>query len=329
ANNNFGQLYRAQSANGASLTFEYDYYGRIIQAISDDDRIVNYQYDSYGDLVSVTLPDNTQWQYGYDHYTFTTNSQTYTDSDHLLVSETKPHGREVANTYDSLRRVIVQQATVGANRQLITNAWFSYNNNCTTLTNGYVSGYTLMNDVFSNSYFYYYTNNLVTQIQEPLGLTNIQSWFSTSQSNQPGYYQQSLQFTVDVRGLTNAFLWDSNGNITDQIIYGDLTGNGVGGQSATNTSTYTTNNCPATAIDPSGNQLTFLYNDPSDAYHLTDLQFSSGGVGVATNHWLYTNVTTTVNMGGWFETNTSYGLCYQEILADSATNAWIYNGRGF
>jgi RHS repeat-associated protein len=329
ANNNFGQLYRAQSANGASLTFEYDYYGRIIQAISDDDRIVNYQYDSYGDLVSVTLPDNTQWQYGYDHYTFTTNSQTYTDSDHLLVSETKPNGREVANTYDSLRRVIVQQATVGANRQLITNAWFSYNNNCTTLTNGYVSGYTLMNDVFSNSYFYYYTNNLVTQIQEPLGLTNIQSWFSTSQSNQPGYYQQSLQFTVDVRGLTNAFLYDSNGNITNQIIYGDLTGNGVGGQSATNTSTYTTNNCPATAIDPSGNQLTFLYNDPSDAYHLTDLQFSSGGVGVATNHWLYTNVTTTVNMGGWFETNTSYGLCYQEILADSATNAWIYNGRGF
>ena len=329
ANNNFGQLYRAQSANGASLTFEYDYYGRIIQAISDDDRIVNYQYDNYGDLVSVTLPDNTQWQYGYHHYTFTANSQTYTDSDHMLVSETKPNGREVVNTYDSLRRVIMQQATVGANRQLITNAWFTYNNNCTTLTNGYVSGYTLMNDVFSNSYFYYYTNNLVTQIQEPLGLTNIQSWFSTSQSNQPGYYQQSLQFSVDVRGLTNAFLYDSNGNITNQIIYGDLTGNGVGGQSATNTSTYTTNNCPATAIDPSGNQLTFVYNDPSDAYHLTDLQFSSGGVGVATNHWLYTNVTTIVNMGGWYETNTSYGLCYQEILADSATNAWIYNGRGF
>lgn len=329
ANNNFGQLYRVQGANGASITFEYDYYGRIIQAISDDDRFVNYQYDNYGDLVSVTLPDNTQWQYGYDHYTFTTNSQTYTDSDHLLVSETKPNGREVVNAYDNLRRVIMQQATVGPNRQLITNAWFTYNNNCTTLTNGYVSGYTLMNDVFSNSYYYYYTNNLVTQIQQPLGLTNIQSWFSTSQSNQPGYYQRSLQYTVDVRSLTNAFLYDSNGNITNQTIYGDLTGNGVGGQSATNTFAYTTNNCLATAIDPSGNQLTFLYNDPSDTYHLTDLQFSSGGVGVATNHWLYTNVTTVVNMGGWFQTNISYGLCYQEILADSATNAWIYNGRGF
>jgi RHS repeat-associated protein len=328
-NNNFGQLYRVQGANGASLTFEYDYYGRIIQAISDDDRIANYQYDNYGDLVSVTLPDNTQWQYGYDHYTFTTNSQSYTDSDHLLVSETKPDGRVLVNTFDSLRRVIMQQATVGANRQLITNAWFYYSNNYAALTNTYISGYTLMNDVFSNSYFYYYTNNLVTQIQQPLGLTNTQSWFATSQSNQPGYYQRSLQFTVDVRGLTNALLYDSNGNITNKIIYGNLTGSGISGQSATNTYTYTTNNCPATAIDPSGNQLTFLYNDPSDAYHLTDLQFSSGGVGVATNHWRYTNATTIVNMGGWFETNNSFGLCYQEIMADSATNAWAYNGRGF
>jgi RHS repeat-associated protein len=325
----FGQLYRIQGANGASLTFVYDFYGRIIQAITDDGRIVNYQYDDYGDLVNVTLPDNTTWQYGYQHYTFTTNSQSYTDSYHLLATETKPDGRQVANTYDNLRRVTVQQATVGANRQLITNAWFFYTNNCTTLTNGLVSGDTCVQDVFGNSYYYYYTNNLVTETIEPLGLTNIQSWYSSSQTNLTGYYQNSLQYSVDVRGLTNWFLYDSNGNITNRVIYGDLTGNGVGGQSATNSYIYTTNNCPAIAIDPSGNQMAFLYNDPSDAYHLTDLQFSSGGVGVATNHWLYTNVTSIVNMGGWFETNNSYGLCYQEILADSATNAWIYNGRGF
>lgn len=325
----FGQLYRIQGANGASLTFVYDFYGRIIQAITDDGRIVNYQYDDYGDLVNVTLPDNTTWQYGYQHYNFTTNSQTYTDSYHLLTSETKPDGRQVANTYDNLRRVIMQQATVGANRQLITNAWFFYTNNCTTLTNGLVSGDTCVQDVFGNSYYYYYTNNLVTEAVQPLGLTNIQSWYSSSQTNLPGYYQNSLQYSVDVRGLTNWFLYDSNGNFTNRVIYGNLTGNGVGGQSATNSFIYTTNNCPATAIDPSGNQMTFLYNDPSDPYHLTDLQFSSGGIGIATNHWLYTNVTTVVNIGVGLETNNSYGLCYQEILADSATNVWIYNGRGF
>ena len=87
ANDNFGQLYRIQGANGASLTFEYDYYGRMMQVLSDDNRIVNYQYDDYGDLVNVTLPDNTAWQYGYQHYTFTTNSQTYTDSYHLLTAK--------------------------------------------------------------------------------------------------------------------------------------------------------------------------------------------------------------------------------------------------
>ena len=75
--------------------------------LTDDGRIVSYQYDTYGDLVGVTLPDNTTWQYGYEHYTFTTNSQSYTDSYHLLATETKPDGRQVANTYDSLRRVTI------------------------------------------------------------------------------------------------------------------------------------------------------------------------------------------------------------------------------
>ena len=97
-NNNFGQLYRVQGANGASLTFEYDYYGRAIQVLSDDGRSVGYQYDNYGDLVNVTLPDSTSWQYGYQHYIFVTNSQSYTDSYHLLATETKPDGRQLANS---------------------------------------------------------------------------------------------------------------------------------------------------------------------------------------------------------------------------------------
>ncbi|MBU6409139.1 MAG: hypothetical protein KGR98_02010, partial [Verrucomicrobia bacterium] len=328
-NNDFGQLYRVQGANGASLTFKYDFYGRIIEAISDDDRIMRYQYDNYGDLVSATLPDDSQWQYGYDHYTFTTNGLTYTDSDHLLTSVTKPDGRQFVNAYDNLRRVVMQEATVGVNRELITNAWFYYTNDCTGLTNDYISGVTRMDDVFSNSYFYYYTSNLVTEIRQPLGRTNIQSWFDTSQSNQPGYYQRGLQFAVDVRGLTNAFLYDSNGNATNRIVYGDLTGSGIGGQSATNTCTYTTNNCLATATSPSGNEVTFRYGNASDPYQLTSLEFSSGGIGVSTNLWSYTNVTTTVDMGGWSETNSSFGLCNQEVLGDSATNQWLYNGRGF
>jgi RHS repeat-associated protein len=327
-NNNFGQLYRIQGANGASLTFQYDFYGRATQVLSDDNRTVNYQYDDYGDLVGVTLPDNTTWQYGYQHYTFTTNSQSYTDSYHLLNTETKPDGRQLANTYDNLRRVIAQAATVGINRELITNATFFYTNNCAGLTNSLVSGVTCVKDVFGNPYYYYYTNNLVTQVIEPLGRTNIQNWYSLSQSNLPGYYPNSLQYVVSPRGLTNWFLYDSSGNITNQTTYGDLTGTGIPDDSATNVFTYTSNNVVATATDASGNTETFVY-DPADGFQLDSLQCSSGGVGLFTNHWTYSNVTTVVDMGGWYQTNSSFGLCVSSIKADVATNAITYNGRGF
>ena len=328
ANNNFGQLYRIQGANGASLTFEYDYYGRVTQVLSDDNRAVNYQYDDYGDLVNVTLPDNTAWQYGYQHYTFTTNSQTYTDSYHLLTSETKPDGRQLANTYDNLRRVIAQAASVGINRELITNATFFYTNNCTGLTNSLISGVTVVKDVFGNPYYYYYTNNLLTQIIEPLGRTNIQSWYSITQSNLSGYYPNSLQYTVDPRGLTNWFLYDSNGNVTNQTIYGDLTGTGIPHDSATNFFTYTSNNVVATATDASGNTRTFIY-DSADGFQLDSLQFSSGGIGVFTNRWFYSNVTSVVTIGNVLQTNSSFGLCVSAVKADVATNSVIYNGRGF
>jgi RHS repeat-associated protein len=324
----FGQLYRVQGANGTSLTFKYDFYGRITLAVTDDSRMVNYQYDNYGDLVGVTLPDNTGWAYGYQHYSFTTNSHSYTDSYHLLTTETKPDGRQLVNTYDNLRRVTMQQATVGLNRELITNAWFFYTNNCTGLTNSLISGVTCVQDAFHNPYYYYYTNNLITQAIQPLGRTNIQNWYVISETNKPGYYENSLEYAVDARGLTNWFQYDSNGNITNQITSGDLTGNGIGGDSATNSFTYTTNNCIAKATDASGNQSTFNY-DSTDTFRLVALQLSNGGVGIATNRWFYTNVTSIVDMGGWFQTNSSFGLCALEIKADVATNAWTYNGRGF
>jgi len=327
-NNNFGQVYRIQGANGASLTFDYDYYGRVTQVLSDDNRVVSYQYDNYGDLVGVTLPDNTTWQYGYQHYTFTTNSQTYTDSYHLLTSETKPDGRQLANTYDNLRRVIAQAATVGSNRQLITNATFFYTNNCTGLTNMLLSGVTCVQDVFGNPYYYYYISNLVTQIIEPLGRTNIQNWYSLTQSNLPGYYPNSLQYTVDPRGLTNWFLYDSRGNITNQTIYGDLIGTGIPGDSATNTFTFTTNNLVATATDPSGNTETFNYH-ANDGFQLDSWQLSNDGVGIFTNRWMYTNVTSLVNMGNGYQTDSSFGLCASAVKADAATNTVTYNGRGF
>src|SRR5205814_1562761 len=99
--NDYGQLNRIDSANRNSFIFKYDFFGRIFQAFSGDGRFVQYEYDDYGDLVTVILPDFSQCQYRYQHspFTVTNNNVVSTNiySDHLMVQETKPNGRIVAN----------------------------------------------------------------------------------------------------------------------------------------------------------------------------------------------------------------------------------------
>ena len=325
----YGQLNRIESGTGNFLEFKYDFQGHILESFTGDGRRVQYEYDNYGDLTTVTLPDASQWKYIYQHYTFTTNSTTYSDSHHLLIQETKPNGRLLVNNYDSLRRVITQASTVGTNYALVTNAWFFYTNNCTSLTNDTLNGVTRVEDVFHNPTLYYYTNNLIMRTEMPLGRTNIQNWFDVSETNKPGYYPGSLEFTVDARGLTNEFRYDSFGNLTNLVMHGDLTGDGNSGQSSTNNSTYTTNNLPATITDPVGNITAYFYEDAADAWRATRVEKSNGGIGISTNRFSYTNVSSTVDMGYWTKTNRAFGLRFREVRGDAATNEVTFDGRGF
>jgi len=308
----WGQLNRVNMANGNTLVFKYDFYGRIIQAISGDGRFVEYQYDNYGDLVTVTLPDASQCQYQYHHYTFTTNSTTYTDSDHLMIQEIKPNGRIVANNYDSLRRVTNQMSTVGTNLVLTTNAYFYYTNNVTSLTNQFATGVTRVEDFFHNPTLYYYTNNTLTNTVDPLGNSTIQVWFPDNATN----YPRSLQYTINKRGLTNQYFYDTNGNVTQMVVMGNLTGEGAFNQGATNTYTYTTNNLTKTTVDPVGNGMQFTY-DGADPFKLTQAVSVSGATPIFTNYYFYTNV------GG-----TAFGLLSREVRA-GATNDYSYDGHGF
>jgi YD repeat-containing protein len=320
----WGQLNRINMANGNTLVFKYDFYGRIIQAMTGDGRFVYYQYDNYGDLVNVTLPDSSQCQYQYQHYTFTTNSTTYTDSTHLISQDTKPSGRIVANAYDSLRRVVTQAATVGTNLTLVTNAYFYYTNNITSLTNQLASGATRVDDFFHHSTVYYYTNNLITNTVDPLGHAIQQVWFPDAATNVPGFYPRSLQYFVDKRGLTNQFFYDSFGNVTQKVVIGNLTGEGFSNQTATNTATYTTNNLPYIVQDPSGNGLQFTY-DSTDPFRPIQSVRVSGITPVATNYYSYTNVSQVSTLG---TTNFAFGLCWQKVEG-GATNVFGFNGNGF
>jgi RHS repeat-associated protein len=323
----WGQLNRINMANGNTLVLKYDFYGRIIQAMSGDGRFVYYQYDNYGDLINVTLPDSSQEQFQYLHYTFTTNSVTNTDSTHLISQDIKPSGRIVANAYDSLRRVVTQAATVGTNLTLYTNAYFYYTNNINTnnyLTNQLASGATRVDDFFHHSTVYYYTNNLITNTVDPLGHTTQQVWFPDNATNAPGFYPRSLQYTVDKRGLTSQFFYDSFGNATQKVILGNLTGEGLANQTATNTATYTTNNLPSLVQDPSGNGMQFTY-DPADPFRPIQTLRVSGVTPVASNYYSYTNVAQVSSLG---TTDYAFGMCWQKVEG-GATNVYAFNGNGF
>jgi RHS repeat-associated protein len=324
ADNDWGQLNRINLANGNTLVFKYDFYARIIQALTGDGRFVTYVYDSYGDLITATLPDNSQCQYQYQHYSFTTNSTTVTDSYHLISQEIKPSGRVVANAYDSLRRVVTQASTVGTNLVLATNAWFFYTNNITSLTNQLASGATRVEDFFLNPTIYYYTNNLITNTVDPLGHSSQQIWFPDTATNLPGWYPRSLQYTVDKRGLTNQFFYDAFGNVTQTVMSGNLTGEGILNQTATNTATYTTNNLPSLLQDPLANGMQIIY-DSADPFRPLQITRLNGTTPVATNYYFYTNVTQLSSIG---LTNSAYGLRWRQVTA-GATNDSVFNGNGF
>ena len=54
--------------------------------------------------------------------------------------------------------------------------------------------------------------------------------------------------------MTNQFQYDSNGNVTNTITTGDLTGDGITTQTATNTAIYNANSLPVQMTDPVGQQ---------------------------------------------------------------------------
>jgi RHS repeat-associated protein len=281
----------------------------------------------------VTLPDQSQINYEYNHYTFTNNSVAYFDSDHTLIHELKPEGRRLVNVYDSQRRVTAQMATVGQDLNVYTNATFFYSNNFvyTNSFTNFTSGFTLITDVNQNVTRYDYTNSLITKITDPLNQTTVQNWYLTNNSS--GGYQRSLNFSVDKRGLTNTFKYDTNGNVLTNIVSGaDLTGDGQ--TNAVYKYTFTTNNLVATSTDPVGNETVYAYTSTNSAFLPTSAtSFASNGTAVCTNVMIYTNAFTVVTNGPLVSTNSAYGLLFRTIRAtnslDAATNDTLFDGRGY
>jgi RHS repeat-associated protein len=321
----YGHVRRIQSSNGSFLGFYYDVFGHIIEAYTGDGRRLKYIYDDHGDLVTVTFPDESQIDYVYQHLTSATNGVTNIYSTHLIIREEKPDGRVLENAYDDLRRVVTQAATVGGDLKLITNATFTYSNNFTNLTNSVITGVTHVDDVFAHRTSYYYTNNLIARTVDALEQEELQVWFSNT--NDPGYYPRSLKSKTDQRGLKTDYQYDAFGNLKQVVVTGNLTGGASSNETATSTFAHTSRHLISTNTDPAGNKTVYLYTNSAFPYLPTTVHKLAGATPVATNLFFYTNVAQTVTNGAVF-TNRAFGLLQRTIRGGSATNDFVYDGRG-
>jgi RHS repeat-associated protein len=261
-----------------------------------------------------------------------TVSLPITYSTHLIIEEDKPDGRVLQNAYDSQRRVTNQLSTAGTSLTLVPTATFIYANNF-IFTNSYtntISGYTLIIDGNNHTNRYDYTNSLITKITDPLGQTILQTWYPDT-TNAPGYPRSLLQL-VDKRGMTNRFQYDSNGNVTNTITFGDLTGNGITTQTATNTAVYNTNSLPVQLTDPAGNSTVIVYDPVFNFLPQQTIRYA-GTTPVSTNFTFYGDATNVVINGSVTQTNVAFGLPIRQIRAygspDAATNDLAYDGHGF
>jgi RHS repeat-associated protein len=320
--NDYGKLSRITSSNGNYIQLDYDNFGHILTAISGDGRQCSYAYDTYGDLTNVTRADGSVVGYVYDHQQQTINGTSQTYSDHLLLQENKPSGRQLVNTYDSSRRVTQQQATVGPNGALATNATFNYSN--TSNSDGTVTGTTTVADAYSRVTTYKYSEGEITEIDDPSPLNTkvTQTWYQTTNSS--GAYNRSLQQRVDKRGLIQNFLYDGSGNIKETDTVGDLTGSGSSVTHAV-TTTYNSRNLPTQVTDTStGNYSTFAYASGISPYLCTQVgNYTTAGL-ISQTSYSYGNVTGTLFADG----------VLQQVIAaqgssDQAETDYVYNQQGY
>ena len=332
----FGQVRRIQCSNGNYLGLYYDIYGHIIEAYVGDGRRTKYDYDEFGDLTTVTLADASTRSYVYQHGTQSvTNGSVVTQqpySTHLIIEEDKPDGRELLNIYDSQRRVTNQLSTAGADLVPVRTATFIYSNNfnITNSSTNAVTGYTQIIDGNNHTNRFDYVNSLITQITDPLGQTIQQVWYPDSAAA-PGY-PRSLASRTDKRGLVTQFQYDFNGNVTNSVLTGDLTGDGIPTQTATHTAVYNTNSLPLQITDPAGNSLVYVY-DPTFTFLPQQVIRYAGAAAVSTNLQLYGSVTNVVTLGAVTQTNVAVGVLTRQIRAygsaDAATNDFAYDAHGF
>jgi RHS repeat-associated protein len=323
----YGELRRIVSSNGNFVGFYYDSSARVVEAFTRDGRRVIYGYDTYGDLVRVTRPDASVVEYEYKHESTTVNGVPEITSLHLLERELKPEGRILKNVYDSSRRVTEQWATVGTGYNLVKNAAFVYTH--TSAPDAPLTGNTVVTGWHDATHSYptthTYANGLITNITDPLNQQEIQEWYLPGDTS-TGAYPRSLKKRIDKRGLITEFQYDSNGNISQKTVTGNLVGEpGVTNEVNTTTYLYNARNRVREILTTGDHKTILKYENSTFPDQVTTTEKWSGTTLVSTS----TNSYYSVISGN----RAAYGLLQQEIratgTADEATVVYTHSPEGF
>jgi RHS repeat-associated protein len=183
--------------------------------------------------------------------------------------------------YDSSNRVVRQNATLATNGVIPIFETFDYT----------VPNQTTTKDALGNPTVYTFSGSFITSIRDPLGNMISQTWYSST-NPATGAYNQALQSKTDKRGLVSTYSYDSNGNLTQTVISGNLTGTS-GTQQAVVTESYNNLNQPLTIVDASGITTAYSYGDPNYPYQPTQITYSASGVVTRTDTVTYAVAGTT------------------------------------
>ncbi len=317
----YGFLTRISASNGNFLQLNYDINGHIISANAGDGRRVSYSYDSYGDLCAVTRRDASVVNYVYSRKANAAPKVGFY-SEHLIIKEIKPGGRLLVNTYDSQRRVTLQQASVGVNSALKTNATFVYSN--MKNADGTLTGYTNVSDAFGKTSRYDYASSQLTKVTDPLSQTIQTVWYQPGDVS-AGAYQRSLKQRIDKRGLSVLYKYDPKGNLFQTDTTGNITGSGS--STAVQTTVYNALNLPTRVNEANGNYKVFTYGNPSYPYLATAVQkFTPTGL-VSETAYTYGAAGTTGTVP--FANGVLLSVTQAAGSPDQSTVSYTYNNNGF
>jgi RHS repeat-associated protein len=376
----YGHITQAYTGDGNWTYYQYDDYGDLTQVTLPDNSIITYSYRHQPDpngngtfysehlLTQENRPGGRVLQNYYDYFGFRRvlfqNSTIQQGNSTPVQSAAYSYALSATNntpivfsgtTFHTGTSLSLSGNTSGYSSTLTSGGSFSLT--ASTLLSGsaplsasaLLSGTTTLTDVNGNSWIYSFANGNFTEITSPpqnrgsTQQTITQQWASATATASNGVYPCSLESYTDKRGLITTYQYDTQGNLIQKVLEGDLKGDGNTSETGTTTMSYNNSvpvtlpgstvtaipNTIASVTDPLGNSVSYTYGNSAYPYLPTSITKATPSGTVSTTLLQYGNAS---SGSGSTEAN-AYGLLQQETIAQGTTDQsvveFVNNGNGF